>query len=377
MVLGINASRARSGGAIAHLCGILRVVDPADWGLHEVHVWSYPGLISILPDVPWIIKHQPSELNGTLLHQLLWERFSLPTELRNAGCDLLLNVDAGSVCRFRPAVTMSRDMLSYEPGEIERYGMSIDRLRLIALRYVQNASLKRADGTVFLTRYAASVIQQSCGPVSNIAYIPHGVGSEFLGIEAKHNWPMNGERAIRCLYISNALPYKHQWHVVKAVDILRQQGFDMHLDLVGGGIGQAQLRLEKQISESDPSRAFVSQLGFVPQRALPRFLEQADLFVFASSCENMPNTLLEAMAAGLPIACSNRGPMPEVLEDGGVYFDPEKPETIAAAIEELIVDPGKRRHFAARAKELSCQYSWNRCAHETFSFILQTAQQAK
>ena len=80
-------------------------------------------------------------------------------------------------------------------------------------------------------------------------------------------------------------------------------------------------------------------LGFVPHDDLPSLLAGADLFVFASSCENMPNTLVEAMAIGLPIACSDRGPMPEVLRDGGVYFDPENPESIAAAIETLIRDP--------------------------------------
>ena len=57
-------------------------------------------------------------------------------------------------------------------------------------------------------------------------------------------------------------------------------------------------------------------------------LKRAHLFVFASSCENMPNTLVEAMASGLPIACSDRGPMPEILRDGGTYFDPENEVTI-------------------------------------------------
>ena len=47
--------------------------------------------------------------------------------------------------------------------------------------------------------------------------------------------------------------------------------------------------------------------------------------IFASSCESSSCVLIENMASGLPIACSNRGPMPEVLKDGGVYFDPEKP----------------------------------------------------
>lgn len=377
MILGINACRARSGGAIAHLVGMLREVDPTEFGIRDVHVWSYRRLLAALPEAPWLVKDHPPELERSLLHQLWWERFTLPGELRKTGCSILLNVDAGSVCRFQPAITMSRDMLSYEPGEIERYGISKARLRLIALRYVQNASLKAADGAVFLTRYAARVIQQSCGPLRNIAYIPHGVGAAFQAIEPDHSWPMEGERAIRCLYISNALPYKHQWNVVEAVAQLRQRGFDLQLELVGGGEGKAQARLEAQIAVSDPNHAFVTQREFAPQHTLPGLLAQADLFVFASSCENMPNTLAEAMAAGLPIACSNRGPMPEVLEDGGVYFDPEDPDSIAAAIKDLITDPGKRTRLAARAKELSRQYSWTRCARQTFSFIAQIAERIK
>ena len=377
MNLGINASRARSGGAVAHLVGVLGEVNPADYGVREVHIWSYSGLLSLLPSTPWLVKHAPAELDHSLSHQLWWERFSLPSELRKARCSILLNVDAGSVCRFRPAVTMSRDMLSYEPGEIERYGISKARLRLMALRYVQNASLRSADGAIFLTQYAARVIQQSCGPLGNVAYIPHGVGAAFLFDRPPKVWPLVGERPIRCLYVSNTLPYKHQWHVVEAVAQLRQQGFDLQLELVGGGEGMAQRRLEAQIARVDPNRGFVTQHGFMSQRKLPEFLAKADLFVFASSCENMPNTLVEAMAAQLPIACANRGPMPEVLEDGGLYFDPENPDSIASAIASLIMEPDKRIRLAMRAKELASQYSWSRCAQETFSFIAKTAERGK
>lgn len=377
MIFGINASRARSGGGIAHLVGILREAKLSDFGISRVHVWSYAELIAALPEAPWLIKHQPSELDRSLFHQLLWERFTLPGELKKSSCSILLNVDAGSVSRFRPAVTMSRDMLSYEPGEIERFGISKARLRLIALRYVQNASLKNADGAVFLTRYASRVIQQSCGDLSNTAHIPHGVGEGFRAIESNRIWPEAMKRPIRCLYISNALPYKHQWHVVKAIALLRQRGFNLLLELVGGGNGKAQKLLESHIAAFDPYGEFVTQRDFVPQNMLPGFLKKADLFVFASSCENMPNTLIEAMAAGLPIACSNRGPMPEVLEDGGVYFDPENSVSISVAIEDLITNSVRRTRLADRAKELSKQYSWKRCANETLSFIVKTAQQIK
>lgn len=374
MILGINACRARSGGGVAHLVGMLREANPTEFGISLVHVWSYAKLVAALQDAPWLVKHLSPQLERSLFHQLWWERRALPGALRQAGCSILLNVDAGSVCRFRPAITMSRDMVSYEPGEIERYGVSKARLRLIALRYIQNASLRSADGAVFLTRYAARIIQQSCGPLRNVAYIPHGVSEVFRTVDRNQSWPVMGERPVRCLYVSNALPYKHQWHVVEAVARLRQRGLDLQLELVGGGEGKARARLETQIAISDPGGAFVSQREFVRPDALPEILSKADLFVFASSCENMPNTLLEAMAAGLPIACSNRGPMPEVLDDGGVYFDPEDPDSIAAAIEDLIVDHRKRTRLAARAKQLSLQYSWARSARETFSFITQVAQ---
>jgi glycosyltransferase involved in cell wall biosynthesis len=95
--------------------------------------------------------------------------------------------------------------------------------------------------------------------------------------------------------------------------------------------------------------------------------------VFASSCENMPNTLVEGMASGLPIACSNRGPMPEILQDGGVYFNPESANSIAAAIEELLVNDDRRTSIARRARELAAQYSWQRCAEETWEFLRATS----
>jgi glycosyltransferase involved in cell wall biosynthesis len=114
----------------------------------------------------------------------------------------------------------------------------------------------------------------------------------------------------------------------------------------------------------------------VPQADLPGYLAEADIFVFASSCENMPVTLVEAMAVGLPIACSNRGPMPEVLGDGGVYFDPEDPAGIVGAVQTLIDDPALRAHCARRAHQLAQQYSWRRCAHETFGFLAEMAATA-
>jgi glycosyltransferase involved in cell wall biosynthesis len=375
ITVAVDASRNRSGGAKVHLVNILQHGDPRAHGIATVHVWSYDELLDALPDVPWIVKHCPPELNGSLPRQMWWQFHSLPDEVRAANCDIMLTTDAGSVCPFQPAVVMSRDMLSYEPGEMSRYGLSRSRLRLLALRYVQASSLKRAEGAVFLTKYAARVIQDFTGPLPNVAIIPHGVAEPFRRPPSVRGGTQPAGAPIRCLYVSPLDLYKHQWVVVRAIGQLRQRGHNVELTLVGGGDGLARELLNDEIARTDPGRAFVRLGGFVRQTDLPQTLHAADVFIFASSCENMPNTLVEAMASGLPIACSNRGPMPEVLQDGGTYFDPEDADSVAAAVEQLITDPVKRQECARRAFELAHAYSWERCARETWTFLARVQTQ--
>jgi len=368
-VIGIDASRNRSGGAKVHLIGILQEGDPIAHGISQVHVWSYGSLLNALPDAPWLTKHNPPALERSLLHQVWWQYRHLPREALSNGCDVLLNTDAGTVCPFRPAVVMSRDMLSFEQVEMQRFGISKARLRLILLRHIQTRSMRNADGVIFLTNYAANVVQEVTGKLSCLEIIPHGVATAFKQNSNADTWSEQSNKAIRCLYVSNASMYKHQWVVVRAIEELRRSGYNVSLQLAGGGRGRAQKLLDDEIAQTDPRGEFIKTLGFVSPEELPALLASADLFVFASSCENMPNTLVEAMAGGLPIACSDRGPMPEVLEDGGVYFDPEASGSISAAVEKIITNKELRVSIAKRARELSERYSWSRCAAETYEFL--------
>ena len=110
----------------------------------------------------------PPELERSLFHQVWWQFWKPPGEMRRHGCDIMLNLDAGTVGRARPCIVMSRDMLCYEPGERQRYGFSRARLRLVLLRQLQKRSLRRADGVIFLTEYAAKVITRVTGPLANV-----------------------------------------------------------------------------------------------------------------------------------------------------------------------------------------------------------------
>jgi glycosyltransferase involved in cell wall biosynthesis len=372
VVVGIDASRNRSGGSRAHLAGFLAAGNPSAHGITRVHVWSHKELLDAVPDAPWLVKHSPSALGQSLLREAWWQFWALPGEVRRHGCDVLLSLDAGTIGRFRPSIVMSRDMLSFEPREIVRYGYSLGRLRLVLLKFIQARSLRRASGALFLTQYAADVIQRLTGRLDGYRVIPHGISDTFRQETAGGLWPEPAAK-ITCVYVSNTDVYKHQWNVVRAVAALRKKGYPLVLRLVGGASGRAKPLLDEAIAAEDPAGEFVEMTPTVPHEEVPRQLARADIFVFASSCENMPNTLVEAMAAGLPIACSNRGPMPEILRDGGTYFDPEQPGSIAAALEQLLVDQSFRRGKALQAKTLSAEYSWARCARETWAFIADVA----
>ena len=191
---------------------------------------------------------------------------------------------------------------------------------------------------------------------------------------ASAHFTCSPEDPFRILYVSTVAPYKHQWQVVEAVVALKRSGYSVALDLIGPAHPASLRRLRKVLEENDSEGSFIRYLGAVPYPELPGHYLGADAFVYASSCENLPNILLEAMASGLPIACSNRGPMPEVLGDAGIYFDPEQAKDIARALRTLIEDTGLMDRYAKSARDRARLYTWERTARETFDFLVAVAR---
>lgn len=145
------------------------------------------------------------------------------------------------------------------------------------------------------------------------------------------------------------------------------------LDLIGPAYPPALARLQAAIAAADPQSGFIRYHGSLPYGQLVDYYHQSDAFVFASSCETFGQILLEAMASGLPIACAERSAMPELLGDAGLYFDPENPNDIAAALERLLGRPALREQLACCAYERAHAYSWQRCARETCEFLVEIA----
>lgn len=373
MLLAIDASNIRVGGGVTHLVEFLRAARPAEHGIKKILVWACAATLARIEDRPWLEKLSDPALEANLLKRVVWQRWKLDKLVRTMGADVLFVPGGSIVTRFHPAVTMSRNMLPFEWSELKRFGFSTMALKLLLLRRNQTKSFREADGTIFLTRYAFNAVTRITGPLKGkTAIVPHGINARFrLNPRPQRRLSeLSRSDPLRVVYVSTIDVFKHQWSVVEAIGRLHDEGLPIRLDLYGSARGSIFPRLTKALDQVDARREFIQYWGEVDYREIDRCYATADICVFASSCENMPNILIESMAAGLPVACSNRGPMPEVLGDAGIYFDPEDSASIACAVRKLAVSPELRAEKAAAASAAALQYGWSRCADETLDFLV-------
>jgi len=106
-------------------------------------------------------------------------------------------------------------------------------------------------------------------------------------------------------------------------------------------------------------------LGWVSDEELEGLYRSAACFVFPSLYEGFGLPVLEAMARGVPVACSDRGSLGEVTGGAAVTFDPEQPRAIAAAIERLLADPAERERLRVAGHANAARFTWSETARGT------------
>lgn len=106
----------------------------------------------------------------------------------------------------------------------------------------------------------------------------------------------------------------------------------------------------------------VRMLGWIPDAELEGLYAAAAVFAFPSLYEGFGLPVLEAMARGLPVVCSDRGSLREVAGDAARRFDPERPEDIAAAIEAVLGDPAEAERLRAAGRAQAARFTWEATA---------------
>jgi glycosyltransferase involved in cell wall biosynthesis len=109
--------------------------------------------------------------------------------------------------------------------------------------------------------------------------------------------------------------------------------------------------------------------GYVPDADLPALLSGALAFVFPSLYEGFGFPVLEAMACGTPVVCSDGSSLPEVAGDAALRVDPRDAEDLADALARIVTDEGLRDDLVERGFQQAARFSWRRCAEEVLSVL--------
>jgi len=109
--------------------------------------------------------------------------------------------------------------------------------------------------------------------------------------------------------------------------------------------------------------------GYVAEEDLPALFSGARLFVFPSLYEGFGLPVLEAMACGTPVVCSNASSLPEVAGDAALLFDPLDVEGMAAAMDRVLRDEALRAELIERGLKRARRFSWEKCARETLAVL--------
>lgn len=373
MHLGIDATNIRQGGGITHLVQLLSAASPQEQGISKVTVWCGPKIAPLLPMQPWLNIRSGTWMTGSSLKRFFFQHLFLSLEMRREGCDVAFFPGSTlPLISLLPAVTISQNMLPFELDKAALFGrFSLIYLKMCVLRFLQSISFKRAVGVIFLSQYAQAKINQ-CVNINGLqALIPHGIEARFIGLPRSQK-PIEAYSIadpFRFLYVSILMPYKHQIEVIRAIKDLRDSGRPVTLDLIGPSWGWYGKNVQDEIKKLDPEGCFIRYLGEIPFGALHIAYQKSDAFIFASSCENLPNILIEAMASGIPVACSSEGPMPAVLGLGGFYFDPRVISSIKDSLNQLMVTPEKRTISSQDGYQRAQGYSWAACSRSSFEFI--------
>jgi len=195
-------------------------------------------------------------------------------------------------------------------------------------------------------------------PEKRITVIPNGVEYE------RYQRPEINAKNERLVVLGRLTKRKRHARLVRVVRSLRDDGYDVQLDVVGDG--PARERLERLVEELDLKEQ-ITFYGFVDEERKIELLNRAELFVFASAQEGFGMVLLEAMAAGLPVVAKHLPVYEDFFqtdENGSLIMEDES-RTFMSEIQRLLDNADLRWVISERNLNTAAQYSWEAIANQT------------
>ncbi|MCX7320003.1 MAG: glycosyltransferase family 1 protein [Hyphomicrobiales bacterium] len=175
------------------------------------------------------------------------------------------------------------------------------------------------------------------------------------------------------IYPANFWKHKNHEMLLTALGIARSNGLDADIRLVCTGAPGARQQWLKQAAESMGLGARVLFPGYLSNAELLALITGSAGVVFPSLYEGFGLPVIEAMAVGVPVACSNVTSLPEVAGDAAILFNPRIPEDIARAITTLAQDKALTAQLIQRGDERAAKFSDSHLMAEQYWAAFQDA----
>jgi glycosyltransferase involved in cell wall biosynthesis len=164
------------------------------------------------------------------------------------------------------------------------------------------------------------------------------------------------------LYVGSELPRKNLVTVLSALAKVKESHSDVWLLKVGSpGLEHFRTQTEAAVKRLGLEGS-VLFMGRVPDEDLPLFYGASDLLVHPSKLEGFGFPVLEAMACGTPVVCSNSASLPEIAGDAAIFFDPTRPDEMATAIRRVLEDKALRVTMRAKGIGQAATFTWQNTA---------------
>lgn len=368
MKIVINALSARIGGGQTYLINLLEHLPDED-GL-EIFLYA-PGALKL----PYHAKIKRCTTRWPTTNPIVrafWEKFILPGVLRKNSVDVLfcpggpVNTKPPHGCK---TVTMFRNMMPFDMKVRKSLPIGMQRIRNWLLERIMIKSMAAADLTIFISDYARQVIEQRIN-LKDAVTISHGISPAFRTYGTQLARPIVIPDGEFILYVSRFDVYKHHYEVVNAYASLPVALRQQYKLLLAGECDSPEANRVVGLIDQMGLRDQVCILGALPYRDLPALYQHAYLVLFASSCENCPNILLESLGAGRPVLSSNVMPMPELGGGGAGYFSPFDSEDIAGKMLEVLTNAELAKLMSVAAATRSEKFNWATSAKATWGRIL-------
>lgn len=271
-----------------------------------------------------------------------------------------------------PVVVSVHDVSFLEHPEYFRFPRAT-QLRLTVRRTVQTAA-KVVTGSEF----SRAAIARAYGlDPADIALVPNAASPVFRPIDRKR--AAEGVLArfgIQCpflLAVGDLQPRKNQAGLVRAFAEMTHKLPQLPHSLVLAGQDtwfSGQVREAVRTSGVETRVRFT---GFVTDEELLMLYNACELFVFPSLYEGFGLPLLEAMACGRAVACSNVSALPEVADAAAILFDPRSTEDMARAMSDLLLDDELRARMERLGLSRAAHFSWRKTAEMTLEVYREVA----